>query len=143
MTSIKRSALVSFSDAEMFALVKDVERYPEFMPGAQKATLLGEGDDWMEAQLQLGKGKISQTFTTYNNLNPPHTMELTLVEGPFKTFHGLWTFTPLAERACKVELHLEFEFSNKLVAMAAGKLFEAMANQQVEAICKRAKQIYQ
>lgn len=126
----------------MFELVADVERYPEFMPGCQKTELLGRGEDWMEARLYLGKGKLNHHFTTYNNLDAPRSMELTLVDGPFKTFHGLWTFTALAEDACKLELHLEFEFTNKIVALAAGKLFEGMANQQVEAICRRARQIY-
>ncbi|WP_317930209.1 type II toxin-antitoxin system RatA family toxin [Halioxenophilus sp. WMMB6] len=133
---------MTYSDWEMFNLVSDVERYPEFMPGCQKAKLLARGDDWMEATLQLGKGKIHQTFSTHNNVVAPRSIELTLLEGPFKKFHGLWTFTALAERACKVELKLEFEFANKLVAAAAGKLFEAAANQQVDAICRRARQIY-
>ncbi len=126
----------------MFRLVADVERYPEFMPGCQKTELLGKGEDWMEARLTLGKGKISQTFATRNKLAAPAIMELDLLEGPFKRLHGLWTFTPLSEQACKVQLKLDFEFSNRLVAMAAGKLFEAAANQQVEALCKRAKLIY-
>jgi len=142
VTTIERSALVAYSDEEMFELVCDVERYPEFMPGCVKTELLGKGDGWMEAKLHLGKGRLNQSFTTYNRIDRPRTMELTLKEGPFKRFHGLWTFTALADRACKLELKLEFEFANKLVAMAAGKLFESVANQQVAAICQRAKQIY-
>ena len=142
MTTIERSALVNYSDQAMFDLVADVERYPEFMPGCQKTELLGKGDDWMEARLTLGKGKINQTFATRNKVDAPKTMELNLLEGPFKRLHGVWTFTALSETACKIQLKLEFEFSNRLVAMAAGKLFEAAANQQVDALCKRARQLY-
>lgn len=142
MTTIERSALVAFSAREMFDLVQDVERYPEFMPGCVKTELIGKGEDWLEARLHLGKGKLSTSFATYNRVDAPRSMELTLKEGPFKTFHGLWTFTELAERACKLQLRLEFEFSNRVIAMAAGKLFESMANQQVGAFCQRAKQLY-
>ena len=142
MTTIERSALVAFSAQEMFDLVSDVERYPEFMPGCVKTELLGRGDNWLEARLHLGKGKLNTSFATHNVVDAPHRMELTLKDGPFKSFHGLWTFTELAERACKLQLILEFEFSNKIIALAAGKLFESMANQQVDAICQRARQIY-
>ncbi|BFM08666.1 type II toxin-antitoxin system RatA family toxin [Halioxenophilus aromaticivorans] len=142
MTTIERSALVAFSAQEMFDLVSDVERYPEFMPGCVKTDLIGRGDDWLEAKLHLGRGRLNTSFTTHNVVDAPNRMELSLTEGPFKSFHGVWTFTELAERACKLELKLEFEFSNKLIAMAAGRLFESMANQQVDAICQRARQIY-
>lgn len=143
MTKIERSALVAFSTREMFDLVQDVERYPEFMPGCVKTELIGKGEGWMEARLMLRKGGVNTSFTTYNRIDAPNSMDLTLKEGPFKNFHGLWTFTELAERACKLQLNLEFEFSNKLVGMAAGKLFESMANQQVDAICQRAKRLYE
>lgn len=133
---------MAYSAQEMFDLVCDVERYPEFMPGCVKTDLIGRGEGWMEAQLHLGKGKLNTRFTTYNRCDPPNSMDLTLKEGPFKSFYGLWTFTQLADRACKMQLKLEFEFSSKLVALAAGRLFESMANQQVDAFCQRAKQLY-
>ena len=62
--------------------------------------------------------------------------------GTFKSVHGFWRFTALGENACKVSFDLEFELKNKLLGMAIGKLFEAVASKQVDALCARARQIY-
>lgn len=126
----------------MFALVNDIEAYPDYMEGCQGAEILRRGEDWLEARLTLGMAGQQQSFVTRNRLYPPTRMTLELVEGPFKRFHGLWQFTPLGERGCKVSLTLDFAFSNPLLGMFAGKLFEKMAATQVEALCRRAREIY-
>lgn len=126
----------------MFDLVKNIESYPQFMDGCRSAKILESGDNFVVASLELGKGKISQAFTTRNTMIEPDSINLELVDGPFKYFRGFWSFTALEAQACKVHLRLEFEFKNKLIAMAAGKFFESVANDQVDALCKRAKQIY-
>ncbi|SMF00473.1 Ribosome association toxin PasT (RatA) of the RatAB toxin-antitoxin module [Alteromonadaceae bacterium Bs31] len=139
---IERSALVSHSTEQMFQLVNDFESYPEYLPGCVGAELLVREDDWLEARLHLAKAGIRQSFVTHNTLRPPESMHIRLVEGPFKSFAGEWCFKALSDQACKVNFWLEFEFSNKLVALAAGKLFEQVASEQVSALCKRADQIY-
>lgn len=139
---IERSALVSYSAEQMFELVNDFESYPQFLSGCVDTELIGRGEDWLEARLYLEKAGIKQSFVTHNTLNPPHTMHLRLVEGPFKRMEGEWTFVPLGDDACKVDFWLEFEFTNKLIGFAAGKLFEQVATEQVNAVCKRAKKVY-
>lgn len=139
---IERSALVKFSAEQMFDLVNDFESYPQYMTGCVGSELIGRGDDWLEARLHLEKAGIRQSFVTHNTLRRPEMMHLHLVEGPFKHFEAEWTFTSLAEGACKVNFWIEFEFSNKLVGFAAGKLIEHVASEQVNALCGRAKQVY-
>lgn len=139
---IERSALVNFSAEQMFKLVNDFESYPQYMSGCVAAEPIDRGEDWLEARLTLEKAGIRQSFITHNTLNPPHSMALRLVEGPFKRMDGEWTFTPLGDDACKVNFWLEFEFSNRIVGFAAGKLFEQVATEQVNALCRRAKQVY-
>ena len=142
MKSIERNALVGYSARQMFNLVNDIESYPKFMPGCTGASVLAGGVDWMEARLDLTKAGLKQSVITVNQLNPPNSITLALQSGPFKKFHGQWLFQPLAENACKVVFRLEYEFANKLVGLAVGKLFEQVASEQVDAICKRAKEIY-
>lgn len=142
MKIIERNALVAFSAQQMFDLVNDVESYPLFMPGCTGASVLAGGANWMEARLDLTKAGLKQSVITINQLDPPRSITLALRSGPFKTFHGLWSFQPLAESACKVIFRLEYEFANKLIGLAVGKLFEQVASEQVDAICKRAKEIY-
>lgn len=140
---VERSALVHYSAAQMFELINDIEAYPQFMDGCIGAKILARGDDWLEARLELSKAGVSQSFITRNQLQPPHSMSMDLVDGPFKYLRGVWRFTPLGEHACKVAFELEFELQNRLLGMAAGKLFEAVSNKQVDALCARAKQVYQ
>ncbi|HMW73281.1 MAG TPA: type II toxin-antitoxin system RatA family toxin [Cellvibrionaceae bacterium] len=139
---IQRSALVTFSAERMFALVNDIAAYPQFMEGCVSAVVLERSEQEVLARLELQKMGIKQAFTTRNSLSPPQSMQMTLVDGPFKVFTGKWEFTSLGVEACKVSFELNYEFANSLLAMMAGKWMEAVANEQVEAICRRAKQVY-
>jgi ribosome-associated toxin RatA of RatAB toxin-antitoxin module len=141
--SVNRSALVNFSAQQMFDLVNDIEAYPQFMDGCVGAKILKREGDWLEARLELSKAGVSQSFITRNHLQAPTSMSMTLVDGPFKHLQGCWRFSPLADNACKVSFELEFELQNKLLGMAIGKLFESVASKQVDALCERARQIYQ
>jgi ribosome-associated toxin RatA of RatAB toxin-antitoxin module len=140
--SVKRSALVNYSTQHMFDIVNDIESYPKYMEGCSAAKILKREGDYVEARLELSKGGMTQHFVTRNQLQAPERMTMILVEGPFKRLEGCWQFTPLGDNACKVNFELEFELSNKLLGFAMGKLFEGVANKQVEALCNRAKQIY-
>lgn len=142
MPHLERSALVAYSSQQMFDLVNDIEAYPEYMDGCVEAVILSREGDQLEARLNLSKAGISQSFVTRNTLEPPRAMHMSLVEGPFSRLEGGWRFVALAEDACKVILALDFEFSNKVVGLAAGKWFESVANRQVDTLCERAKVIY-
>lgn len=137
-----RSALVNYSAQHMFDLVNAIEDYPKFMDGCVNAQVLKRGEGWLEARLELQKLGLRHAFTTRNQLLPPHSMTLELIDGPFRQFRGKWLFTPLAVEACKVEFELEYEFASSLLGLAAGKWMEVVAAEQVDAICKRAAQVY-
>ena len=69
-------------------------------------------------------------------------IDMQLVDGPFRSLNGGWTFSALSEDACKIELNLEFEFSNKLAEMAFGKIFNSLASNMVQAFTERARSVY-
>jgi len=139
---IERSALVMYSDEQMYSLVNDIEAYPQFMAGCSGAEILQRDDTMIEARLELSKAGIQQNFVTRNTLDRPRSMQMCLVEGPFSHFEGVWQFKALNATACKVTLTMEFEFTNKVLDLAAGKWFDGVANQQVESLCERARTIY-
>ena len=141
-TNIQRSALVPYPALAMYELVNDIEAYPQFMDGCVGATVLSRSNDVIEARLDLAKGGLRYSFTTRNRLMPPERIELTLVEGPFETFQGAWTFHALNEQACKIGLHLQFEMSGRLLNFAARKMFDGVANQMVDALVKRAHKLH-
>lgn len=142
MPQIERSALVFYSARQMFELVNDVPRYPEFLPGCVKADILQQSDTQMLARLEVKKAGISQQFTTRNTLLKNSQIQMQLESGPFKSLSGGWTFLPLSEEACKVVLSLEFEFSSKLIEFAFGKIFTELTAAMVGAFTQRAKQVY-
>ena len=142
MVTIARSALVEYSAQQMFALINDIEAYPQFMSGCLDAKIINQTNDTVEARLTLGKSGFQQSFVTRNTLIPPESMLMHFVEGPFKKFEGRWQFDALSDVACKVSLHLEFEFASPILAMTLGAWFERKTNQQVDALCQRAGDVY-
>lgn len=142
MPQVRRSALVSFSAEQMYALVNDVSRYPEFLPGCSGSRILEQSEGLMKASVDVSKAGISKTFTTLNRLTQDAVILMELVDGPFKSLKGGWYFTSLDESACKVELKLDFEFSSKLIEVAFGKIFNELTSNMVNAFTQRAKQVY-
>lgn len=142
MPIVEKSALVPYSDRQMFDLVKDVERYPEFLPWCSGAERLSDDGQQICGRIEVSRMGIHQSFTTCNQYEAPRRMSIELVEGPFRKLHGAWEFQALREDACKVVLKLEFEFSGHLINAAFGKVFHQIANTLVESFCKRAKEVY-
>lgn len=142
MANISRSALVMFSCKQMYDLVNDVERYPEFIPNCADAKCISHTEQQMEGALQISKAGISKWFSTTNQLQANKKITLQLRDGPFRKLEGVWTFTELDEQACKVELNIEFEFSSKMIEMAFGGVFNHVVTNMVSAFTQRAKKIY-
>ncbi|MGR6862277.1 SRPBCC family protein [Aliivibrio salmonicida] len=142
MPQVSRSALVSFSAKQMYDLVNDVASYSQFLPGCSGSKIIEQTEGLMIASVDVAKAGIKKTFTTKNTLIDSEVIGMNLVDGPFKSLTGGWYFTALDETACKVELKLEFEFTNALVAMAFGKVFQELTNNMVNSFTQRAKQVY-
>ncbi len=86
----------------------------------------------MTAAVDVSKAGISKTFTTRNQLTSNQSILMNLVDGPFKKLIGGWKFTPLSREACRIEFHLDFEFTNKLIELAFGRVFKELAANMVE-----------
>lgn len=147
MREVKRTALVSYSPAQMFALVEDFARYPEFLPWVSSAQLISREGDQLVGRLEMERAGVREHFTTRNTLRPPQQMEMQLVDGPFKFLDGCWRFTPIPDasgeaRGTRVELYIRFEFKNALLNMMFGKAFETSLASLVDAFTQRAKQLY-
>lgn len=142
MATVNRSALVRHTPKQMFDLVNDFERYPEFLPGCRRSRLIEREATSLVGEMTLGGAGIEQSFTTRNDLYEPERIELSLVKGPFKRLKGRWMFTPIDDTSCRVSLELEFEFANRLLGLAFGKLFKQVAGQLVDAFTQRADQVY-
>ena len=142
MATVKKSALVQHSAAEMYALVGDIEAYPRFLPWCRSTQILSRGEDEVRATIEMVKGGVHKSFTTSNRMQKNKMIDIRLLEGPFKRLEGYWRFEPLRVSASKVSLDMEFEFSSHLLRVAVEPVFKQIANSLVDAFCKRAVNLY-
>ena len=142
MATVKKSALVLYSAAEMYALVGDIETYPQFLPWCRSTTILSRNEDEVRATIEMAKGGVHKSFTTCNRMQRHKMIDIRLLEGPFKRLEGYWRFEPLRADASKVSLDMEFEFANQLLRVAVEPVFKQIANSLVDAFCKRAVDLY-
>ena len=142
MPEVTRTALVMYSAEQMYQLVNDVARYPEFLPGCVNTTIAEQSDAHMQAEMTLKKGPISQVFSTINAMVPGRSIAMTLSDGPFERLEGEWRFIPMAENACKIEFAMRFEFKSGLIAAAFNPIFSELTLSQIDAFIKRAEAIY-
>jgi len=142
VATIKKSALVLYSASEMYALVNDIEAYPQFLPWCRSTQILSRAEDEVRATIEMVKGGVHKSFTTSNRMQKHKMIDIRLLEGPFKRLEGYWRFEPLRADASKVGLDMEFEFSNQLLRMAIEPVFKQIANSLVDAFCKRAVDLY-
>jgi ribosome-associated toxin RatA of RatAB toxin-antitoxin module len=145
MKTVQKSVLIWYTAQEMFALVTDVAKYPEFLPWCDQARVVSQDEHGMVAEIGISFAGIRQTFTTRNEQVAGHKVDLKLVNGPFSNLDGHWTFTPVGdagERACRVDLELNYGFQNMALAALVGPVFDKIAGSMVDAFVKRAEQVY-
>lgn len=145
MKTVKKSVLIWYSPAEMYALVIAVAQYPQFLPWCDRARVVDAQDGGMTAEISISFSGIRQTFTTRNQHIPDRQVAIKLVNGPFSRLDGEWNFVPLGDgtqRACRVELTLHYGFDNAALSKLVGPVFDRIAASMVDAFVKRAVQVY-
>lgn len=142
MNIVERSALVAHPSSRLYALVADVESYPQFLPWCRATAVHAYGADELEATIAIDFRGVRQTFTTRNRLDPERTISIALVRGPFRSLEGLWRFHALAPEASKVELTMRYEFASSLLERLAGPVFNHIATTLVDAFIRRADALH-
>lgn len=145
MKSVHKSVLIWYSAQEMYDLVVDVERYPAFLPWCNGAKVLTRNGDGMTAEIGINFMGVNQRFTTRNEHVPGREVRLHLVNGPFSRLEGDWTFTPVGgegDRACRVGLQMDYDFSSALLASLIGPAFDRIVLTMVDAFVQRAESVY-
>ena len=142
MIEIRRSALVRWSPAQMFALVNDVAAYPKHFSWCTAATVISQGNNELVARLDLRFAGLRHSFTTRNTMDPPHHLQVSLVEGPFHSLEGRWDFIALGDAGCKVALALDFDYAGRFGGAALKLGFQSLANRMVDDFCRQAAHVY-
>jgi ribosome-associated toxin RatA of RatAB toxin-antitoxin module len=139
MREVKRSALVNKPPAELFALINDIESYPQFLPWCTHAQVRSRSPTEIVATIGVRQGALHGEFTTRNTLETNRSIHLQLVSGPFSTLEGEWQLTPIERDGCRVELTMRFAFSNRLTGLLFEPKFAATIGSLVDAFVARAR----
>lgn len=143
MPSHSESRVVPYSADLMFAIVADVERYPEFVPWTVALRILkrqSEGDvEILIAQTVVGFQALRERYTSRVTLDrKQHTIDVTQTEGVFRQMETHWKFTPINETSCRADFVIHFEFKSRLLRAVAGSAFGLVVTQMTKAFENRA-----
>jgi ribosome-associated toxin RatA of RatAB toxin-antitoxin module len=141
MKRIARSAIVEHAAGQMYALVEDIEAYPQFLPWCRAAQVRERSAHRTIATLTVGLKGMRYEFSTENANRPTEAIDMRLREGPFRRFEAHWRFHPLGPHAARIEFAMAYELAGGLVARALAPLFDSIANTMVDAFKRRADQI--
>ena len=132
-----------YTAEQMFDLVADVARYPEFLPWCVGARIREQTDEMLLADLMIGFKMVRERFSSKVWLDrAAMRIDVEYINGPFRTLQNHWTFYPADDGGCRVEFFLEFEFSSMMLQKLIGMLFHEAVRRMVAAFESRARQLY-
>jgi coenzyme Q-binding protein COQ10 len=135
--------LLPFTPQQMFDLVADVARYPEFLPWCVGARIREQAPDMLLADLMIGFKMIRERFTSRVHLErDTRRIDVEYISGPFRQLQNHWTFHDAPGGGCRIEFFLEFEFSSLMLQKLIGVLFHEAVRRMVSAFESRARQLY-
>jgi coenzyme Q-binding protein COQ10 len=141
MISHRETRFVPYPAELMYAVVSDVEKYPQFLPWVVALRILSRRDAAMTAEMAVGYGAFRERYTSEITLDPAaRKIDVVAINGPFKTLENHWRFTP-KEGGCDVEFSILFEFKSRLLQSVAGTKFEKALLKMTDAFAARARQI--
>lgn len=143
MTRVERSALLAFTPEQLFALVQDVARYPEFLPGCVAAQVEQVDGPRALASLRFRFAGMSESFATENlamqTTDGHHLLQMRLLKGPFKSLLGEWRFQALGDAACKVSLKVDLEWGALSLGHLLAPQLERAIGHVMQAFKRRAE----
>lgn len=133
--------VVPYRPDQLFDLVADVGKYPQFLPWCVGARLRSRAETELVADLIIGFGPFRESFTSRVTLERPHHVHVRYENGPFRYLNNHWRFHPHPE-GCEVEFFVDFEFRSRILQAAIGVVFNEAVRLMVNAFIKRARAIY-
>jgi ribosome-associated toxin RatA of RatAB toxin-antitoxin module len=143
MHRVERSVLVPYTAEQMFALVAAIRDYPRFLPWCSGTHVRPRNDGLLDATIDIHYRGVRSRFTTCNENRAPESIHMSLVDGPFRRLAGQWQFRPLREDACKVQLHLHYDFAPGLLGRAIAPVFDGIAASLIDSFTRRAESLYE
>lgn len=148
MPMFRTTRRVAFTPEQMFALVADVERYPEFLPlctglSVRRRLTTPAGHEQLVAAMSVGYRAISETFTSRVTLDvPANKILVEYMDGPFRHLENRWSFLPAEGGSCEIVFFISYEFASRTLGLLMGTMFDRAFRKFAEAFEQRARQVY-
>lgn len=148
MPMFRTTRRVRFTPEQMFALVADVEQYPEFLPlctglVVRRRLTTPAGQDQLIAAMSIGYKAIKETFTSRVTLDDTNNKILVeYMDGPFRHLENRWSFTPTEDGGCEIGFFISYEFASRTLGLLMGAMFDRAFRKFAEAFEARAGQVY-
>ena len=133
--------LIPYSPEQVFDLVADCAKYPQFLPWCVGARVRSRTETEQVADLTIGFGPFRESFTSRNTMQRPGGIQVRYENGPFKYLKSAWSFHP-DPSGCRVEFNVDFEFRSRILQAAIGTVFTEAVRLMVRAFIKRARDVY-
>ena len=133
--------LVGYRPEQLFDLVADVEKYPQFLPWCVGARVKSRTEHELHADLTIGFGPFRESFSSKVTLERPGRIRVSYENGPFRYLNNQWVFIP-DPHGVQVDFWVDFEFRSKLLQKAIGVVFNEAVRRMVGAFLKRAQDVY-
>ncbi len=131
-----------YTQEQLFNLVADIERYPEFLPWCLAARVRRREGRTIHADLVIGFRMVRERFTSKVDLAPPRRIDVAYSEGPFKYLNNHWVFEPTPDGGCEIDFFVDFEFRNRVLQKLIEVLFQEAVRRMVSAFETRARALY-
>ncbi|MGB8843346.1 MAG: type II toxin-antitoxin system RatA family toxin [Aliidongia sp.] len=142
MAKYAEQRLLPYTPEQLFDLVADIERYPEFLPWCVGARIRARDGNQVKADLAIGFKMYRERFTSVVQLEPPGRIHVTYSDGPFRYLENHWKFEPGPKGDCLVDFYVDFEFKSMLLQRVIEMLFSEAVRRMVAAFEGRARQLY-
>ncbi|EPY01300.1 type II toxin-antitoxin system RatA family toxin [Magnetospirillum fulvum] len=134
--------ILPYAPEKLYAMVADVERYPDFLPWCVASRIRRREGNVFFADLVIGFKMVRERFTSKVTLDPNHRVDVTYTEGPFHYLNNHWVFNPMPDGTTEIDFYVDFEFRSKLLQTLIGALFNEAVRLMVSAFERRARQLY-
>jgi coenzyme Q-binding protein COQ10 len=134
--------ILPYQPEQLFDLVLDVAKYPEFLPWCVAARVRSRTDKEVNADLTIGYGPFRESFTSRVTPSRPDRIDVRYEKGPFKYLNNHWLFLPQSDGQCLIDFYVDFEFRSKMLQKIMGMFFNEAVKRMVSAFETRAHQLY-
>jgi len=133
---------LNYSNKQMFDLISDVGKYPDFLPWCISTNIYNQSNDIFYSDMEIGFKLIKENFTSKVTVIESKKVYSEAISGPFKKMNNIWKIDYVSDKECEINLFIEFEFKSFLLQNIIGKLFEAASKKMITAFEERANYLY-